>query len=157
MSRNLAVIGVDPGLTTGLALFIVDDRVRFSSGLEVARWDLRDSLVALTCNHLADTDVVIGCERYTITASTLKKSRQSDAQEAIGTVQDVARRCGAEVLLQSASDAKNLVSNDLLRRLGWLSRGYPHMNDARRHALRVISVRRSSAYAELIKCGTISG
>lgn len=125
------ILAVDPGKTTGWAL---SDTGYFESGQ-----DDFDTFVARTLEwFVTETvkDVVV--ERYTVTAETLRKSRQTDALEVIGWLRGHASLRDVSFTLQAPGDAKRFSTDARLEELGWLRRplaAWDHANDGARHLL----------------------
>ena len=138
---DLVVLGVDPGKTTGLALVRWTDTGTAPLSVEQTNWEA----AADTCRNLLLTygDVVpfvVACERYTITMQTLKKTRQLEALYCIGGLITAVRWYGGVACrglhVQTPGDAKGVVTDALLRKLGWydMTVGMDHARDALRHA-----------------------
>lgn len=66
-----------------------------------------------------------------------KSKVELDSMEYIGVVKLYSQLTGVPVTFQTASMAKNFISDDKLRRLGWydLTKGMVHARDALRHLL----------------------
>jgi len=80
----------------------------------------------------------VATERYTITAETLRKSRQTDALEVIGWLRGMCTVHSKPFKLQAPGDAKRFSSDARLEMIGWLKRPlakWDHANDAARHLL----------------------
>lgn len=77
----MRVLAVDPGGTTGWMLWGGDPGHLDDWG-ECSPTDFFQLLNCIACGWL---DAIV-CERYTVTANTLKKSRQTDALELIGVL-----------------------------------------------------------------------
>ena len=79
-----------------------------------------------------ETDIV--SESFIITINTAKNTQATWSLELIGVARMVSRLYGGqELVLQSPAAAKRLMSDDLLRALGWHTKGKGHANDAARH------------------------
>lgn len=129
MTRTRQVLAVDPGGTSGIALWSggdtpppVEERNPYETIEIVERWLQR-----------VEENGVVVVERFTIGPQTLKNSRQYDAIEIIGALRYLSLKHGAEFVLQAPADAKRLMTNDVLRRLGWYVTGRDHGRDALRH------------------------
>lgn len=127
------VIGVDPGGTTGLAVW--------SPGLKL-------HLVELTPDDAVDwmSEVAQGAtkkhfvvERYTITPATAKMSQQHDALEIIGALKFLVRKYGHTLSMQTPAEAKGYSTDQKLKNIGWYQAGKPHARDASRHVLLYLS------------------
>lgn len=151
MKRStFAIIGVDPGKTTGL-LFFVDGVVK--EQLQIAAEDVtpyvRGWLEQLAKTH-AQAYTVLAVERFQTGAQTLRASRQPDAANVIGGLTDLAREFGVRMIKQNPGDAKKLGSHDRLRKIGWWKVGQDHANDAASHALLALATCRPGAFASVI-------
>lgn len=122
----MRILAVDPGLTSGWALLRPDGTVTTGQS------DFEAMMRA--AERYAPTVVV--CERYTITAETLRKSRQTTALELIGALRWMTVKSGGEFVMQSPADAKRFSTDGKLTSAGWLQpRARDHANDACRHLL----------------------
>jgi hypothetical protein len=132
------LISVDPGLTTGVALF--------TDG-EVQSWQSDDPMKTLyyiegSLREFKKPDAII-CEAYLITNDTIKKSRQNWSLELIGALRFMAWKDSIPFILQTPSEALHFVKsgdNDefgKLKRLGWYVTNNQgnHQNAARSHLL----------------------
>lgn len=133
------IIGIDPGLMTGMSTWI--------GGLELestVQWDAK-TVVA----HVWHTIEAFGlrrsihvvCERYDITPQTARMSRQYDALHVIGALRFKCEifndRTNTNVVFvqYGRSDAKKFASDDRLRSVGWHRPGNDHANDASRQVM----------------------
>lgn len=122
------VLAVDPGKTTGYAL-----------------WSAGHALVSQAENDVflpyADrlmeahgAGLVVVCEAFVIGPDTLRKSFQPWSLEVIGALKYLAWKHGSTFApLQKAADAKTFVPDTRLKKLGWYERGKEHGRDAARH------------------------
>lgn len=132
------VIGVDPGATTGVAMYVGGTL----QALQVSALDVMPFLRAwLEVFHLRfpERHVFIATERW-ISAPGAKHTTQSDAQRINGALREMVQDldpAGAWLTLveQAAGDAKTCADNALLKLLGFDQPGKPHAADAVRHAL----------------------
>lgn len=122
------VLAVDPGGTTGWAFRRPQDGV-------ISGQDDFNSFVYDADRLVRNQVDVVVCERYVITAETLRKSRQTTALEVIGFLRGACYINGAEFVLQSPGDAKRFATDERLKSAGWYVPGQPHANDAARHLL----------------------
>lgn len=128
------VVGVDPGGTTGLALWSPDQglTLREIKGADEAVWWLADC-----ARTLHPTTFVV--EKYIITPATAKLSQQHDPLEIIGALKYLARKYDHKLVFQSPSEAKAFSTNDKLKRIEWYKPGQDHARDASRHVLLYLS------------------
>ena len=127
------VAAVDPGLLTGVCMveFDPDEGCTLLQSAELKYEDLLPW--ALINLGMADTVVV---ERFTINQRTIKNTQAPWSLMGIGVITSVMMLSDRDVVLQNPSDAMNLVSNDMLRRLElWHRGGEGHANDSLRHAV----------------------
>jgi hypothetical protein len=122
------IVAVDPGKITGLATWANNELVSWQE----PTWYAVDRIWN-TLEHLEVS--VIVCESYTITASTLRKTRGENwSLESIGAIRWMSNRHGVEFVLQAPADAMRFMTDDKLRMLGWYRASIGgHANDAARH------------------------
>ena len=134
-SLKRRILGVDPGLTTGLAL-IEFSPVKILVAAELDPDAVSQWVHALLVDTESDPVVAIAIERFTITARTIKLSRQNDALEVIGAVKAMVTITGGTVLTatQTPSDAKSTWPTERLK-LHDLNVKGGHARDALRHAM----------------------
>lgn len=128
------VVGVDPGGTTGIALWSP------AQGLTLRQIEGADHAVdwlADTARTLKSATFVV--EKYIITPATAKLSQQHDPLEIIGALKFLARKYDHKIVLQSPSEAKAFSSNSKLKRVQWYQPGMDHARDASRHVLLYLS------------------
>jgi len=134
----------DPGLMSGVGILnynpALDPPVKLVGSMECEL-----PYVGEAAEHFLTTygprEAAIVCERFTITVKTAQNSQAPWSLEVIGMLrwllwkhwhvdpEDV-------LILQQPADAKRLVNNDLLRRIGlWHRGGEGHANDALRHGV----------------------
>lgn len=128
------LLAVDPGGMTGYCWVGIPEDSQphlIESGqlLPEPFCDLADTYLT----NFGNAETVV--ERYTITARTISKSRQTDALEITGVLKFLARRLtGQPIILQTPAEALRLLPDSRLRDLGWWVAG-DHARDATRHAL----------------------
>jgi hypothetical protein len=105
-STDMRVLAVDPGGTTG---WMVWNNALASNGghPQVEMWGECnfEQFVTLLDQWAESVFDVIVCERYTVTANTLKKSRQYEALELIGVLRADAYLRGVPFVLQEQNPA----------------------------------------------------
>jgi hypothetical protein len=151
-SKQLVIIGVDPGKATGLALYYQLQLIAKNSlpaddaPAEISRW------IAVAKTRLAErAQIIIAVERYQTGRSTVKKTRQTDPLELLGACRLIARGDPAiTVVVANASDAKRIASPATLKRIGWWTAGHDHINDATCQIIRTLAAVRPLEFAELI-------
>jgi hypothetical protein len=124
------LIAVDPGKVTGIATWLNGEITSWQE----QTWYAVDKI----WSRLERSDVPIEavvCESYTITASTLRKTRGENwSLESIGALRWMATRHSVEFVLQAPADAMNFMTDDKLRMMGWYNPTIGgHANDAARH------------------------
>jgi hypothetical protein len=129
------VLAVDPGKTTGLALY--RDVFRKSEDMhEWTAWMLpwqqsMDAIVDWIQN--GELDHVV-CENFVISRNTLTKGADAHwPMGGIGITRWMCERTHVPFDLQMPSDAKGFATNDKLKKLGWKTPGKDHPDDATRH------------------------
>ena len=128
------ILALDPGKTSGWAAYNCETR-EFKSGQtdydETCRMLVNMSAFEQPLLH---TEVDIVSESFIITVNTAKNTQATWSLELIGVARMVSRRYGGqELVLQSPSAAKRLMSDELLKALEWYVPGKGHANDAARH------------------------
>lgn len=139
MSDLRAVLGIDPGGTTGIAVLEVPSlRVLVAEEFDIVG-------VFENLRHLVKSVDLVTVERYTISQRTLKMTRQSDALYIIGATMLVCLEEGVPMELESPTNAKNAFPNEMLKAHGvWHTS--THVKDAMRHAL--LAMRRHRVLVE---------
>ena len=127
MDLEVRILAADPGGTTGWMVWADDSTM-------VIDWGEGDpESVYLLLKDLNDYHLdVIVCERYDVTANTLKKSRQYDALELIGVLRHEAWRRGIPFVLQPQNPP--FCTNGRLKLTGLYVRG-DHGRSAARQLL----------------------
>lgn len=132
------ILAIDPGLTTGYALWGAPACPGFSSGMVKGRFEFYEWLYGLLTvwyKQPGSRPFQIVMERFTITVATAKKSPQPDPLYIIGHVEAIAHRDGIPFEFQLPSQAMSFATNDKLKSVGWYKPGAGHDNDAARHLL----------------------
>jgi hypothetical protein len=137
------VLSVDPGKMSGVCLLEwsgqEDDLpvVKFSVEVDDVGYD-NPIDIALNQWQSYDSFMVV-CERFTITAQTVRNSQAPYSLEQIGILKHMCRVNGYKpenITFQAPVDAKTMFSNESLKKIGtWHKGGDGHANDAIRHAL----------------------
>lgn len=136
-------LSVDPGKISGVALLSWTTQESDLPKLE-ASYEVDDKMFAETINRslenwYKDGTFLVVCERFTITAQTVKNSQAPYSLEQIGVLKHLCRVAEYPVdniSFQPPVDAKNMFPNDALKKIGtWHKGGEGHANDAIRHAL----------------------
>ncbi len=140
------ILTVDPGLATGIAMWVDTPKDSSFQSEIVESGAIYDKL-----NRLIPVFDVVAFETFTITAKTVKMTRQNDALELIGVVKFLCWMHDKPWAPQSPGDAKAFVSNAWLRKLGWYHPGAGHDNDAARHLFLFMSRRYSSMFDTLMR------
>lgn len=136
----ILLAGIDPGLTTGVCQFCIDEQgfiTQVSSDeldhLGVGHWMKKVMANRPYCgDYHADLQIV--CERFTITTKTAKNSQAPWSLEVTGLVRWYAERYGFSLYQPRPSETMSLISNDVLKRAGLYVKG-EHARDAARAAL----------------------
>lgn len=140
------VIAVDPGKATGVCLIEWSGNqdevpvLKMSAEVqpeEFAQWFGTALRIAVSYNSMDVISVV--CERFTITAQTVRNSQAPYSLEQIGVLKHLCRVNEFDpekIVFQSPVDAKSMFPNPQLKKVGtWHVGGEGHANDAIRHGL----------------------
>jgi hypothetical protein len=126
-------IAIDPGKTVGTAMY--DTELNVLTGQEVEFEDMGDWLNVQLAT-LVNQEVVVACERFTISSGTLRKTADAHwAIEGIGITKYLAHCYRRKLVLQLVGDAKGLSKDERLREVGWYIVGKGHATDAVRHVI----------------------
>jgi hypothetical protein len=133
---DLYVIGIDPGVTTGLAQ-VVFYGTGYAALQDSGECDFEASVHwlrrALAATRGSNRAMVT--EKFIITHRTATINAPGDSLEMIGVSRLLAYDEGMKLARQAPSEAKALVSNEMLREIGVWSKGTKgHSIDAMRHA-----------------------
>jgi hypothetical protein len=127
------ILAIDPGGTTGLALWTSN-----KGGESIQQWEIADPLNVLYT--VRDESSALGldalvCERFDLGPRTQAKSTAGSAQtiELIGALRWLAAEDGCPFILQAPVDAVQFVTDEKLRNLGWWCVGKEHARSATRH------------------------
>lgn len=143
MNSNFAVISVDPGKASGIALItwsggLEDLPVKVYS-MESQPEDFASDIRAVLAQASIAPSVKVVCERFIINAATVRNSQAPYSLEQIGVLKHLCREFGyspENIWMQNPVDAKNMFPNPALKTIGtWHVGGEGHANDAIRHAL----------------------
>ncbi len=145
------IIAVDPGKITGLATWSAGQM----SSWQEPTWYAVDRVWAALGSTMP-VDVIV-CESYTVTASTLRKTRQYEALESIGALRWMSNRHGVEFVLQAPADAKRFAEApryEKLRNIGWhVPTPGGHANDAAAHLLLYLARNDEELFLSLMRKG----
>lgn len=131
------VIAVDPGGTTGIAVWRGTDDIE---SVDLPTWDA----VGFVHRQLEESPDLVVCESFRINAHTAKKSQDGLASiESIGALRYLCALKEVSFELQPPSDAKSFAKDDKLKRIGWYIPGTDHCRDAQRHLLLALSRHRA--------------
>lgn len=131
------IIGIDPGLVTGICSFSVfDNEIHNPEPLEIDQMGLGHFMEHI-CGQWrltgAKPQVVI--ESFIITPQTGKNSQAPWSLENIGIVRFFCNKAGIDLKFQTPAQAKKLITDDVLKTAGLYFKGKGHNRDAARHAL----------------------
>lgn len=142
-----SVIGVDPGLMTGVfAWHYVERQPGFPASDEpsygtdaqhVRAEDVPAVLHRMLRVEYADLNPAIAVEQFIINARTAKASQQTEALEVTGMVKAVAALLNVEVRQYLKANIP-FASDEALRTAGWRAANMRHANDAARQAFALL-------------------
>lgn len=154
-ARTTYVVGIDPGVSTGLVVLRGDGFVLHRQQGTPSQV-LDDVSLRFPFLCVPHADVLVGCERYVQDQSN-HRTAQPVPLQVIGVVQHLAHLHGWQLRLQSPADVKALAPNSLLRTLQLYTtpaqveqRDANDVNDAARHALAVLAHHRASLFDRLL-------
>lgn len=144
----MIIVGVDPGKTTGLAVW---RQLGWETPLvttEVADFNQVPTVLReMLCRQ---RPTLIACERFT-TQPGSRLSAQPEAPWVIGAVRSLAQDLLVRVVYQSPGPAKKIAPNPLLRKINWYTPGGGgHHNDASRHIVLALASYFPDTFAELV-------
>lgn len=160
---TIITIGIDPGLSSGLAVlwdgqrdFVIQDEPHAMVVALKRQLDLMRSI--------ADLHVRIGIERFIVTPETGRKSQQSNALRIIGMVELVALEADVPLHKQTVADVKKLTDNARLRALGLYVKPRDveqpdanDANDAMRHAVYCTAVHHTTVFDQMLRRARLVG
>ena len=134
-----AVLAVDPGKTTGLSLFTIeqgeDPVMQWSDEVDFTNYVRR---IKEAFAEYGDSLEII-CEKFTINVQTAKNSQAPYSLECIGALKLLMLENGREpesLKYQLPANAMNMFPNDKLKKLGyWHRGGAGHALDSMRHGV----------------------
>lgn len=140
------IIALDPGLASGCAVLRLDEdrslTLLESHELPVEEtWAWLGQSLGNYSGDLLDVGVQqagveLVAETFIITTETAKKSQSPWSLRLLGVAEYLAHAYAVPFIEQTPSQAKRLVTNDMLRAGGvWHKGGEGHANDAIRHAV----------------------
>lgn len=143
---KIAILAVDPGKTSGVALIIWDGGPDDKPQLVVSEEVTVEAYAAVIEGALLtagfDSDkIVVACERFVINQQTVRNSQAPYSLEQIGVLKHLCRVARfapppEDIKFQAPVDAKNMFPNPALKKLEiWHRGGEGHALDAIRHAL----------------------
>lgn len=153
----MIILGIDPGQTTGLAWWNVEDS-RFSI------WAQQTALTAvltvwdwLESYQRDGVPVEVACERYVISQRTLRASRQYDALYVSGSAWGKCGQLDLPYFEYPSSETKRQITDDRLQRLDTWQPGQGHVHDAMRVALTHLARTRPVEFQRLLDRSRSSG
>ena len=134
MSR---LIGVDPGLATGVCSLCLDDNneIQYVEHLELDPMGYGHYIEQVYKDwRTTGNRPIVVCESFIITAATAKKSPQPYSLELIGVTKFFCAKADIKLVFQTPAQAKRLATDEILKAAGIHkpSKG-GHQNDAARH------------------------
>jgi hypothetical protein len=155
VSNEYVIIGIDPGLMTGLYVYRSDadwSSLRTSGPMQVSAEKVPVRVHNLLIEAGIDGCLVhIAVEKYIITSRTAKLSQQTDALEVTGMAKAIASIHGVTDVRQYAKANLKFASDDMLRGVGWYSPKMRHANDAARQAFALLKDVDYPRWSELVR------
>lgn len=158
MSSRYVIVGIDPGLMTGVFSY---QSITDSPGCawsQVAASDVPKFLRTLLSrwqDWAGHSSVHVAVEKYIITARTAKLTQQSEALEVTGMVKAVADQYLSTEVHQYLKANLKYANDDMLRTMGWYKPSMRHANDAARQASALLKEVDYPRWCELMKGGTM--
>ncbi len=121
---RIKILALDPGVTTGFAALGLNDAVKADQ---------------VRCDHRAFYDFLVGYNPDTIVFERFVYQRRDKVElwpvEVIGVIRLYAEQFEVPLFAQTPSQAKNLWTDEKLRKIGLYHTGLVHGMDAVRHLL----------------------
>lgn len=137
---NATVIGLDPGRTTGVAIFSVQGGSQSFISKQVSGPVSVPKILAIIERWPAP--IIVTYEKFIVTRDTGKRSRINETTDVIGAVIGYcATREFIDLESHTASEAKTACPDTRLRELGWYQPHMRHANDAARHIAVTLRIR----------------
>jgi len=130
--QNVRVLALDPGHTTGWAMFLNNELIR-AGQIDTTSVDMATQTVGALFKEFEPQIVV--AEEYRVYKWRAKHHTGSDLLTArvIGCIETLCAFTGASIIKQPANVAKGFCTDTKLRDWGVYQTGYKHANDAVRH------------------------
>lgn len=137
------VLSIDPGQISGVSLVewsdSQNDLPKKILSFEVDPNEFAQAVETSMLSWKSYNRFYVVCERFVITAQTVRNTQAPYSLEQIGVLKHLCRVNGydpLEIALQAPVDAKSMFPNDSLRKVGvWHVGGAGHANDSLRHSL----------------------
>jgi hypothetical protein len=156
---SVVIIGVDPGLSTGVAEIVDGRMVRIFQGPGGQAMDLLELILGEHSGH-TDRRVSVACERFI--QGSQAHSHQPEAQQIVGLVLRAGEKHDVTVDLQAPSDALAIGQGPLLQRAGlWPLPSDVQQADADdvrmavRHAVLYMARHHASLFQRLVRSALI--
>jgi hypothetical protein len=157
MGNEYVIIGIDPGLMTGVFLYTNHTRYGFLDDIRgdqvpasaVPRY--LHNVVSKATDYVGHRRVHVAVEKYIITAKTAKLSQQTEALEVTGMAKAIVSLYAATDVRQYAKANLKFASDDMLKAVGWSTPGMRHANDAARQAFALLKDVDYPRWSELVR------
>lgn len=157
----MIVIGIDPGKSVGVAALYVDEKTNHVLRSLVYQGDADRALELMEdlISASPGTIVEIACESYHLLPGGGRKTAQPDALSFIGRMkQHFGNRHDVTIKMQAPSDARRLLTNEMMRKLQlWVlpsevnQRDADDANSAMRHALLLLARHYLPVFDKLVR------
>jgi hypothetical protein len=166
-SNEYVIIGVDPGLTTGVftwhsgqpapgfaAYRASETLYPWFEGLHIEAESFPDRFgreMRGWCSNMPPERIHVAIERYIITPKTAKLSQQTEALEVTGMAKGFAALAGITDVRQYAKANLKFASDDMLKAVGWWNPKMRHANDAARQTFALLKDVDYPRWSELVR------
>jgi hypothetical protein len=157
MSNGYVIIGIDPGLMTGVFTYGSPNLHGYPENIYHAQVAAKDiprylrTIVVEATDHVGLRGVHVAVERFIITPKTAKLSQQTDALEVTGMAKALMALYAATDVRQYAKANLKFASDDMLKAVGWHSPKLRHANDAARQAFALLKDVDYPRWSELVR------
>jgi hypothetical protein len=153
-SNEYVIIGIDPGLMTGVFTWRSGRERSWFEGMHLEAETFPRQFwneLRRQSRGVKPDNIHMAIERYIITPKTAKLSQQTEALEVTGMVKAIAALHGVSDVRQYAKANLKFASDDMLKAVGWSTPGMRHANDAARQAFAILKDVDYPRWSELVR------